>query len=60
MAKKTKKGRKSQPELQKTSTGVIGTDNVFADLGLPDADERLRPSRIRGEREDKKKSTDEH
>lgn len=38
-------------KLQKTSIGEIGSDNVFADLGLPDAEERLRRARLYGDKE---------
>ncbi|MET1045389.1 MAG: helix-turn-helix transcriptional regulator [Hyphomicrobium sp.] len=32
--------------MRKTPVGVIGSDNVFADLGLPDADVRLLKSKL--------------
>jgi predicted XRE-type DNA-binding protein len=33
-------------KLRETAIGTIGSDNVFADLGLPDADNRLLRSRL--------------
>ncbi|MBR0687834.1 XRE family transcriptional regulator [Bradyrhizobium manausense] len=38
----------SRNELRQTSAGAIGSDNVFADLGLPDAENRLLKSRLVG------------
>ncbi|MFT3940309.1 helix-turn-helix domain-containing protein [Rhodopseudomonas sp.] len=40
--------RSNRNDLRQTSTGSIGSDNVFADLGLPDADNRLLKSRLVG------------
>jgi hypothetical protein len=33
-------------EVMRTATGTVGSANVFADLGLPHADIRLRKSRL--------------
>lgn len=33
-------------KLRETSTGIIGSDNIFADLGLPDAETRLLKSKL--------------
>jgi predicted XRE-type DNA-binding protein len=40
--------RSNRNELRQTATGTIGSDNVFADLGLPDAENRLLKSRLVG------------
>lgn len=36
----------NENELRVTSTGIIGSDNIFADLGLPDAETRLLKSKL--------------
>jgi predicted XRE-type DNA-binding protein len=38
--------RSNRNKLRETAIGTIGSDNVFADLGLPDADNRLLRSRL--------------
>jgi len=38
--------RSNRNELRQTTIGTIGSENVFADLGLPDADNRLLKSRL--------------
>lgn len=37
---------KGKNEIRETSVGTIGSDNVFADLGLPDAETRLLKARL--------------
>ncbi|UYO55204.1 helix-turn-helix domain-containing protein [Rhodopseudomonas palustris] len=38
--------RSKRDELRRTAIGEIGSGNVFADLGLPDADNLLLKSRL--------------
>jgi predicted XRE-type DNA-binding protein len=33
-------------DVVRTATGTVGSENVFADLGLPNADIRLRKSKL--------------
>lgn len=40
--------RSNRNKLRQTAIGTIGSDNVFADLGLPDAETRLLKSRLVG------------
>ena len=35
-----------QNKLRETSSGIVGSDNIFADLGLPDAETRLLKSKL--------------
>jgi predicted XRE-type DNA-binding protein len=44
--KRNGKMRSNRNELRQTTIGTIGSENVFADLGLPDADNRLLKSRL--------------
>jgi predicted XRE-type DNA-binding protein len=37
---------KGKNEIRETAVGTIGSDNVFADLGLPDAETRLLKARL--------------
>jgi predicted XRE-type DNA-binding protein len=37
---------KGKNEIRETSVGTVGSDNVFADLGLPDAETRLLKARL--------------
>ena len=45
-AKKERKMTSRKNELRETSLGTIGSGNVFADLGLPDADNLLLKAKL--------------
>ena len=50
--------RSKGKEIRETSVGMIGSDNVFADLGLPDAETRLLKARPVSKIDDVSKSVD--